>query len=101
MAPQKLPRSKLSKSAKYYRDNPKARAKKKATDTKVNQRPVQRKKRSELKTARARMVKKWINVKWKDLSHTKNWIRLKKSSANRGNKSDTAWDRKARGGWKK
>lgn len=101
MAPPKLPYSKLSKSAKYYRDNPKARTKKKKTDTKINQRKEQVKKRSELATARRKYKKKGINLKGKDIAHTKNWLRLKSTKANRGSKGDTAWDRKARGGKKK
>ena len=43
MAPKKQARNTLGKSAKYYRDNPTAREKKKATDTAVNRRPEQRK----------------------------------------------------------
>ena len=46
MAPPKVKNPK--KSAKYYRENPEARRKKAATDKKVNARPEQRKKRSEL-----------------------------------------------------
>ena len=46
MAPPKVKNPK--KSAKYYRGNPEARRKKAATDKKVNARPEQRKKRSEL-----------------------------------------------------
>ena len=101
MAPKKKPYSKLSKSAKYYRDNPKARKKKKATDTKINKRPEQKKKRSELSTARAKLKRKWVNLKGKDLAHTKNWLRLKNSSKNRGSKSDAPWDKRARGTKKK
>ena len=97
MAPQKKPISKLGKTAKYYRNNPGARAKKKATDTKVNARPEQRKKRSELSVKRKQMKKRWVNLKDKDLSHTKNWIKLKSSKANRWSKWDTPGDKKARG----
>lgn len=100
MAPP-LKKWKLSKSAEYYRKNPKARAKKKKTDTKINKRPEQRKKRSELKTARNKLKKKGVNLKGKDLAHTKNGLRVKDSSKNRGSKSDAPWDKKARGGRKK
>ena len=100
MAPQKLPRSKLGKTAKFYRDNPWARAKKKVTDTKINKRKDQRKKRSELVTKRRALKKKWVNINWKDIAHTKNGTRLKSIKANRWNKSDTSGDKKARG-WKK
>lgn len=99
MAPQKKPYSQLSRSAKYYRDNPGARKKKASTDKKINARADQRKKRSELSTARRRLKKKWVNLKWKDLSHTKNWLRLKSVKANRWSRWDTAWDKRAR--WKK
>ena len=103
MAPKKKAYSKLSKSAKYYRDNPKARKKKASTDKKVNKRPEQKKKRSELSTARKKMKRKiWAKaMKWKDLAHTKNWLRLKDSSKNRWSKSDAPWDKRARGGKKK
>lgn len=101
MAPKKKAYSKLSKSAKYYRDNPKARAKKKVTDTKINKRKDQRKKRSELSSARAKLKRKGVNLKWKDLAHTKNWLRLKSVKANRWSKGDTAWDKRARGKKKK
>jgi hypothetical protein len=57
------------RSAKYYRSNPEARRKKAATDKKVNARPEQRKKRSELTTERRR---RGIAGKGgKDMSHTK------------------------------
>ena len=58
MAPQKQPRSKLGRTAKFYRDNPRARAVKKIKDTEVNKRAPQRKKRSELSTKRAQLKKK-------------------------------------------
>lgn len=97
MAPQKQPRSKLGRTAKYYRDNPEAREKKKSTDTAVNRRPEQRKKRSELSSKRKKLAKKGVNLRGKDLAHTKNWIRLKSIKANRGSRWDTTWDRNARG----
>ncbi len=95
MPPKKKPYSKLSKSAKYYRKNKKARDKKKKTDTKINKRPEQRKKRSELTTERR---KRGIDGKGgKDLSHTAKGLVLKTAKSNRGSKSDTAGDRRARG----
>lgn len=98
MAPKKQAYWSLSKSAKYYRDNPEARKKKAATDKKVNARPEQRKKRSELWVERKQRKRNGQNLEWKDLSHTKNWIKVKSSKANRGSKKDTAWDKRARGG---
>lgn len=99
MAPKKQAKSSLWKTAKYYRENPKARAKKKATDTKVNSRPEQKKKRSELWKKRNELKKKWVNLEWKDIAHTKNWLKLKSVKANRWSKSDSKGDKKAR--WKK
>ncbi len=98
MAPKKV--SKPGKSAKYYRENPEARKKKAKTDKKINARASQRKKRSELSTKRRQLKKKGVNLIDKDISHTKNGLVLKKSSVNRGSKSDTKGDREARGGKK-
>lgn len=91
-----------SKSAKYYQTHPKAREKKKAYDTKFNQKPEQVKKRTELKKVNAEHDKKYgkASRKGKDLSHTSRGLVYKKSSVNRGSKSDTAGDRRARGGKK-
>ena len=58
MAPQKQPKSSLGRSAKYYRENPEARAKKAATDKKINARPEQRAKRSELSIKRKKLKAK-------------------------------------------
>ena len=67
MAPPRV--SNPKRSAKYYRSNPEARRKKAATDKKVNARPSQRAKRSELTTERRR---RGIAGKGgKDMSHTK------------------------------
>jgi hypothetical protein len=67
MAPRKVANPR--RSAQYYRDNPEARAKKAETDTRVNRRPEQRKKRAEL-TAERR--KRGIDGKGgNDMSHTK------------------------------
>lgn len=94
MPPKKKPYSELSTSAKYYRKNKKARDKKKKTDTKINARPEQKEKRSELVKERR---KRGIYGKGgKDVSHTKNGLKLKSVKANRGSKSDTTGDKRAR-----
>lgn len=85
------------KSAKYYKKNPKARKKKAATDKKINSRPAQVKKRVEANRARRKAKAAGKNVTGKDASHTKNGIRFKKTSTNRGSKSDSRGDRNARG----
>jgi hypothetical protein len=71
MAPPKKPRSQLQSSARYYRDNPDARRKKAKTDKRVNARPEQRKKRTELSTARRAAKRRGVNLRGKDMSHTK------------------------------
>ena len=85
MAPPKKKRSALSRSAKYYRDNPGARKRKGKTDKKVNARPEQRKKRSESNTARARARKNGKNVKGLDYDHaTDSFVKSKTNRGRRG-----------------
>lgn len=92
-----------SKSAEYYRTHPKAREKKKKYDTEFNKKPEQKKKRAELKRENEQHDKKYgkASRKGKDLSHTSNGLVYKSVSANRGSKSDTAGDRRARGSKKR
>lgn len=71
-----------SKSAKYYANNPEARRKKAAYDTKLNQRPEQVKKRVESNAKRREAEKNGKNIKGKDYDHAVN--RFVKSSTNRG-----------------
>lgn len=72
----------LSKSAKYYRDNSEARKKKAATDTKINSRPEQVKKRVESNAKRREAKANGKNVNGKDYDHHTN--SFVKSSINRG-----------------
>ena len=58
-------------SAQKYRDNPESYRKKHAYDKKYNRRPEQRKKRSELVTARRKAKRMGMALTGKDLSHTK------------------------------
>jgi hypothetical protein len=67
MAPPKVANPRAS--AKYYRENPDARATKAKTDAKVNARPEQRAKRAELATARRE--RGLMGKGGPDLSHTK------------------------------
>lgn len=97
MASPKKPFDQLSRTAKYYRLNPKARAKKAKTDKKINARSEQKKKRSELASKRRKMIAAGIDLRGRDLSHTKAGIKLKSVSANRGSKKDTKGDKKSRG----
>jgi hypothetical protein len=92
-----------SRTAKYYHTHPAARKKKAEYDKKFNEKKEQREKRVELIQHNREHDKKYgkESRKGKDASHTKNGIVYKKSSVNRGSKSDTAGDRRARGGRKK
>ncbi len=84
MPPKKKAYSKLSKSAKYYRNNPGARKKKAATDKGINSRPEQKKKRRESGRKRTAAKKSGKNIKGKDYDHKQN--RFISSKANRGQK---------------
>ena len=86
MAPKKKPLSKLSKSARYYRKNKAARAKKAATDKKVNSRPSQVKKRVESNTARRKAKASGKNIKGKDYDHAVG--KFVSSKTNRGRKGE-------------
>lgn len=86
-----------SKSAKYYQNNPDARKKKAEVDKKINARPEQVQKRVEANKARREAKANGKDVRGKDASHTKNGIVFKKSSVNRGSKSDSAGDKRSRG----
>lgn len=90
----------VCKSAEYYRTHPKAREKKQKYDAEFNKRPEQVKKRVELARANREHDEKYgkASRKGKDLSHTKNGLVYKSVKANRGSKTDTAGDRRARGG---
>lgn len=93
----------VSRTTRYYRTHPKARRKKAAYDKKFNQKPEQRRKRSELTVKNRQHDRKYgkASRKGKDLSHTSRGLVYKKSSVNRGSKSDSAGDRRARGGGKR
>lgn len=93
----------VSKTAKYYHTHPEARKKKAAYDKEFNKKPEQKAKRAELKRENERHDKKYGKASriGKDLSHTANGLVYKSRSANRGSKSDSAGDRRARGGKRK
>jgi len=86
MPPKKKKYSKLSRSAKYYRDNPKARKKKAATDKKINARSDQKAKRRELGRKRYADKKAGKKIDGKDYDHaTKRYVSPK---TNRGRKGE-------------
>jgi hypothetical protein len=73
------------KSARYYRAHPEARRKKSSYDTKFGKQPAQRKKRSELSTARRRAKAAGVDVRGKDVSHGRDGsLRLEATKSNRG-----------------
>lgn len=82
MPPKRKAYSSLSKSAKFYRDNPAARRKKASTDKKINSRPEQKKKRRESGRARTSAKKRGANIEGKDYDHKQG--RFISSKANRG-----------------
>lgn len=76
----------MSKSATYYRKNPKARKKKQAYDKKLNAQPKQIKKRVESNRERAKAKKAGKNIKGKDYDHAvKRFVSIK---TNRGRKGE-------------
>lgn len=89
----------MKRTAKYYRDNPGAKAKKKAYDSKYQKSPEQVKKRVERNRNRREALKDGRVKKGdgKDISHTKNGLRVKPKSQNRGSRKDMPGDRRARG----
>ena len=88
MPPKRKPKSQLSKSGKYYRDNPKAAKKKAATDKKVNSRADQKSKRAELGRKNYAHDKKKGKAarKGKDFDHATN--RYVSQETNRGRKGE-------------
>ena len=84
------------RTAKFYATHPESKAKKAAYDKKNDATPERRARRAELvKINRDKGT--YGNGDGKDWSHTKNGMVMKKASVNRGSKSDTAGDRRARG----
>lgn len=94
MARKRIARSKLSKSGKYYRDNPKAAKKKADYDTKYHSSDERKKYRRELQRER---VKRGIAGKGGgDLHHSKKGLKRESPSKNRGRK-----EKSRRKGYKK
>ena len=85
----------LSKSAKYYQNNPKAKAKKDAYNKEFNKKPSQRKKRSELVQKNRDADKRGVDRKGKDYDHAVGkYVSIK---TNRGRNNGTAGDKRSRG----
>ena len=93
----------VSRTARFYRSHPRSRARHNAYNATFNRKPPQRAKRAELARKNRAHDKKYGRASraGKDLSHTKHGLVYKSRAANRGSKSDTAGDRRARGGKRK
>lgn len=72
----------MKKTAKYYKENPDAKAKKDAYNKEFNKKPEQRAKRSELTQKNREADKKGVDRKGKDFDHAVG--KYVKSSTNRG-----------------
>lgn len=86
----------MKKTSKYYATHPEARAVKAKYDKKNDARPERKARRAEL-TKINRQKGTAGNGDGMDWSHTKNGIVSKKASVNRGSKTDSVGDRRARG----
>lgn len=88
-----------SKSTKFYRENLEAKAKKQKYQAEYNKKPAQVKKRVELNAINRENHKTGKSKvgDGKDVSHVKKGTVLKKAAVNRGSKTDSAGDRRARG----
>jgi len=92
----------VKRTAKFYATHPEAKAKKAAYDKKNDATPERRARRAELVKINREHQKSGRGKvgDGKDVSHTRNGIVLKPASVNRGSKTDSSGDRRARGGKK-
>ena len=91
----------MKSTAKYYATHPEARAKRLAYQKDYNKEPEQLKKRIELNKIN-RDRGQYADKDGKDMSHKKNGRVVEESaSKNRGSKSNTPGDKRARGTKKK
>lgn len=89
----------LSRTAKFYRDNPSSRKKHVAYQAKYNKKPREVKKRVELNTYNRKATKAGTNVKGdgKDAVHKGSRIvGFRLASKNRGDSNDSIGDKKSR-----
>jgi hypothetical protein len=89
----------MKATAKFYSNNPSSKAKKDAYNSEYNKKPSSVKKRIELNSInrKSQAAGKTRVGDGLDKAHTKNGIVNKPQSANRGSKSDSAGDKRARG----
>lgn len=82
----------LSKSAKYYRENPQSRRVKAKKDKEINSRPEQKAKRAELGRINRKADARGVDRKGKDWDHAVNkYVSVK---TNRGRKNEGARKKK-------
>jgi hypothetical protein len=86
----------MGRSTAFYRKSAEGRAKRLAYQKEYDATEKAKKKRAENTRARRKMKARGADVEGKDVAHTKNGLRLKSPSANRGSKSDMPGDRRAR-----
>ena len=86
----------LSRTAKFYRDNPEAREKHRKYQAKYNKTRKSIKQRVD-DNRKNRQFGTYGNYDGLDVSHKNGKVVLEKASKNRGSKSNTAGDRRARG----
>ena len=90
-----------SRTAKFYQSNPEARAKHIASSKKANKKPAAVNKREELNQYN-RKKKTYGNGDGLDAAHKgRKIVGFKSASKNRGDKNDSAGDKRARGKKKK
>jgi hypothetical protein len=92
----------VKRTSKFYATHPEAKAKKAAYDKKNDATPERRARRAELVKINREHQKSGRGKvgDGKDVSHTRNGIVLKPASVNRGSKTDSSGDKRARGGKK-
>jgi hypothetical protein len=86
----------MRKTARYYKSHPEAKTKKDAYNKAYNRKPSAVRKRVEVNRAN-RKAGTYGNGDNLDASHTRRGIRMKPRSVNRGSRSDSAGDHRARG----
>lgn len=89
----------VCRTARFYRTHPRSRARHVAYNATYNKKASVKEKRAELARHNRAHDKKYGKASraGKDCSHTKYGLVYKSRSANRGSKTDTAGDRRARG----
>lgn len=100
-----MPAKKSGKSSMdYYKENPESYKKKLAAQKKINAKPAERARRTELKQLNREADKKGIDRTGKDYDHaTKRYVakEINRGRTGKGGSPATSGDRRSRGGGKK